>query len=165
MTTTTTAAATMLALKTAVKDSAKFTGKEVTIVETQAFHVPDNHLIKVTACWRSMSSTDTPCSVTLSITTVDEDNHKDKDEKVHRHRQEQAHRMHAAEGVGQAGGEMSRVLKVRTQRGDITPGLYSFHLRAARVDTTSTGEIVIQAHRTYPTEIRVEDLGVIPSQL
>lgn len=73
---------------------------------------------------------------------------------TYRHRQEQAHRIHAGEGVGQAGGEMSRVLKVRTQGGNIIPGLYSFQLRAARVDSTSTGRIIIQADRTYPTEIR-----------
>jgi hypothetical protein len=145
---------TVLALTTKMGDSVEFTDDEVTIAKTRTFNLPDNHLIKVTTCWRSMSSTDGPSMVTLSIT--------DKDGA---HKQEQNHRIDS-EGVGQAGGEMSRVLKVSEDiEGDIIPGRNRFELRAARVDSTSDGTIVIQADAEYPIEIRVEDLGVIPSHL
>jgi hypothetical protein len=91
-------------------------------------------------------------TVTLSIT--DESN---------AHRQEQNHQI-MAKKVGQAGGEMSKVLKVSAsaQGGDITPGPHRFKLRAARVDKNSHAAIAIQADKTYPVEILVEDLGSIP---
>jgi hypothetical protein len=146
---------TVLALrrKTVVENDEKIKGKEVTILGTREVNVPNNHLIKVTACWRSMSSTEA-AMVTLSIT----------DEKDV-HKQEQNHRIDT-ENVGQAGGEMSRVLRVRADedQGDLTPGSHSFKLRAVRVGS-SDGTIVLQADKTYPVEILVEDLGVIPSQL
>jgi hypothetical protein len=134
-------------------DSLEFTDAERTIARTREFNVPNNHLIKVTACWRSMSSTE-PTMVTLSIT--DEENV---------HKQEQNHRIDTS-GVGQAGGEMSKVLKVLANegQGDITPGPHRFKLRAVRVGS-SDGDIVIQADKTYPVEILVEDLGVTPPQL
>jgi hypothetical protein len=145
---------TVLALATVVGGgSLQFKGTERTVARTRAVNVPDNHLIKVTACWRSMESTDAPTIVTLSIT----DN-----ENVHK--QEQNHRIDTT-GPGQAGGEMSRVLKVRAGvgQGDITPGSHSFQLRAVRA--MGNGTIDIQADETYPVELRVEDLGVIPPQL
>ena len=138
----------LLARDTNVNNSAGFEDTEQTIAETPVFNVPDKHLIKVTACWRSMSSTVAPDIVTLSITD---------DKNVHK--QEQSHRIDS-KNVGQAGGQMSRVLKVLAQRGDITPGSHSFRLRAVRAN--GDGNIVIQADKTFPTEIRVEDLGLIP---
>lgn len=128
-------------------------GKEKDIAETPSCDLLDHHLIKVTACWRGMSS-DAPAVVTMSLTD-------DKDVHI----QEQNHRIDTA-NVGQAGGEMSRVLKVMKRGGDIKPGSYSFKLRAIRepVPSNTTAKIVIQAAKTYPTEIRVEDLGFIPPQ-
>jgi hypothetical protein len=145
---------TVLALATEVNDSAWIEEDERTIVRTRRFPLPSNHLIKVTACWRSMSSTDAPDIVTMSITD-DENEHK----------QEQNHRIDTS-STGQAGGEMSRVLKVLADEdgGDISPGPHLFKLRAARVDS-GDGAILIHGDKTYPVEIRVEDLGVIPSQL
>lgn len=147
----------MLALSTEVSDSEAFADAEfnlkafgdaeLMVAETRRFTVLDQHLIKVTACWRSMSS-DQPAVVTLSIT-----------DGQNAHIQEQSHRIDTA-NVGQAGGEMSRVLRVRQSGGDIKPGSHSFKLRAVR--TVGFGTIVIQAAKKYPTEIRVEDLGVIP---
>ena len=143
---------TMLALATEVSDSAGFTDTEVTIAKTRTFNLPDNHLIEVTACWRGMFSSKAPDMVTLSIT--DEDG---------THKQEQSHRI-GTTGTGQAGGEMSRVLKVSADiEGDISPGRNRFELRAVRVGSTSKGTIVIQADFEYPIEIRVEDLGIIPN--
>jgi hypothetical protein len=76
-------------------------------------------------------------TVTLSIT--DESN---------AHRQEQNHQI-MAKKVGQAGGEMSKVLKVlaSAQGGDSTPGPHRFKLRAARVDKNSHAAIAIQADK------------------
>jgi hypothetical protein len=145
---------TVLALATVVEGgSLKFTDSERTIARTRELNVPDKHLIKVRACWRSMSSNDAPAMVTLSIT----------DDK-NAHLQEQNHRIDST-GPGQAGGEMSRVLKVLAGvgQGDITPGSQLFKLRAVRV--LGNGTIEIQAKVEYPVEILVEDLGDIPSQL
>jgi hypothetical protein len=138
---------TMLARTANVNSSAKFTSTEITIAGTPTFNVPDKHLIKVTTCWRSMSSTVSGDIVTLSIT-----------DDANAHKQEQNHRIDTAD-QGQAGGEMSRVLKVLATGGDVTPGSHSFKLRAVRA--FGTGTIVIQAAKTFPTEIRVEDLGNI----
>jgi hypothetical protein len=80
--------------------------------------------------------------------------------------QEQSHRIDAQD-VGQAGGEMSRVLTVRQTGGSLMPGGYSFKLRARRenVPSGTTAKIFIQAALAYPTQICVEDLGVIPPDL
>jgi|Tabmets5t2r1_1033131.scaffolds.fasta_scaffold07589_2 hypothetical protein len=140
----------MLAWATKTNNSAKFAEQEKDIVSTPQFTAPDKHLIKVTACWRGMEST-APAIVTLSIT--DEGNG---------HKQEQSLRI-ATEGVGQAGGEMSRVLRVLTSGGDIIPGRQLFKLRAKRErgPGPGTGTVFLQAAETYPTQIRVEDLGSI----
>jgi hypothetical protein len=135
--------------KTTVAADDKFRRDEVTIVKTEEFAVPDNHWIKVTACWRSMSSTDGPAIVKLSIT-----------DKSDAHKQEQLLRIDT-EDTGQAGGEMSKVLKVMAQGGDITAGRHLFKLRAVQV--MGEGKIEIQAATQSPIEIRVEDLGSIPS--
>ena len=140
-----------LSRKTEVGDDDRFTDREVTILSTEECDLPDKHLIKVTACWRGMSSTDAPTIVTLSIT-----------DKGDAHKQEQSHRIDT-ESTGQAGGEMSRVLKVLARRGDITPGPNLFKLKAVRA--LGNGAVQIQAAAKYPIEIRVEDLGVIPTHL
>jgi hypothetical protein len=139
----------MLARSKRENDSNKFQDTEIMIVETPTFDVPNQHLIKVTACWRSMSANIAPDIVILSIAD-------DKDAHV----QEQNHHINSKD-TGQAGGEMSRVLKVLPgTQGDIKPGKHSFQLRAIR--DKGEGTIRIQAAKTYPAEIRVEDLGFIP---
>jgi hypothetical protein len=152
---------TMLARKIIKNDSDPFGGadedegpKEVDIAKTRSCDLLDNHLIRVTACWRGMES-DAPALVRMSI-TVDRDAHL----------QEQNHRIDTKD-VGQAGGEMSTVLKVMETGGDIKPGSRTFKLRARRepVPRDTTATIFIQAAKTYPTQICVEDLGVIPDQL
>lgn len=144
---------TVLALKTVVENSVKIEDTERTIANTRELDLPNNHLIKVTACWRSMSSTDAGDRVTLSIT---DDNNK--------HKQEQSHLI-AAKKIGLNGGQMSRVLIVRAGegQGDITPGPHLFKLRAVRVGETSKGTIAIQTDLKGPVEILVEDLGEIPN--
>lgn len=150
----------MLARTTKEDNSDPFGGagaegkKEMDIDETPSCDLLDNHLIRVTACWRGMES-DEAALVTMSIT-----------DNRNAHLQEQSHRIDTKD-VGQAGGEMSTVLKVMKTGGDIKPGSHSFKLRARResVPSTTTAKIVIQAAKTFPTQIRVEDLGFIPPQL
>jgi hypothetical protein len=144
---------TVLALVTVEGNSVGFEGTERGIANTRELDLPNNHLIKVTACWRSMSSTDAGDRVTLSITD---------DKNVHL--QEQSHLI-AAKKIGLNGGQMSTVLKVRAGegQGDITPGSHLFKLRAVRVGGTSKGTVVIQADKNGPVEILVEDLGEIPN--
>lgn len=144
---------TVLALRTVVGNSVKVEDTERTIANTRELDLPNNHLIKVTACWHSMSSTDRPAMVTLSIT---DDNDK--------HQQEQSHLIDAKK-IGVNGGQMSRVLKVLAGegQGDITRGPHLFKLRAVRVGDSSRGTVVIQADMKGPVEILVEDLGEIPN--
>jgi hypothetical protein len=137
--------------------SAGFTTTETTIIGTPAgggtVELPGQHLIKVSADWRSLASTVAGDIVELYITD-ENDNHL----------KSQNHRLGAA-NVGHCGGHIDVTLSVVSSAGGdptwITPGFHSFKLRAARV--AGTGTITVGAATTYPAELRVEDLGWLPA--